>query len=180
MNASKLSVDAYFELPETSRPMELLYGVVREPPAPFYPHQAVVTRLTALLDRHVHRFGLGRVCVSPVDVVFDKDAALVLQPDLIFVSAERLHIIKDRVWGAPDLTIEVLSPRTAERDRTQKLGWYRHYGVQESWLVDPQASTVEVCDLSNAGSSVMFEGSSQIRSRVLPRLRLRTRSVFEP
>ena len=180
MDTSKLSVEAYFRLPESTRPMELLYGVVREPPAPFYPHQSVVTRLTALLDRHVHRFELGRLCVSPVDVVFDKEAALVLQPDLIFVTAERLHIITDRVWGAPDLTIEVLSRRTARRDRTVKMDLYQRYGVRESWLVDPDGCTIEVLDLSDGDASQVFDGASQIRSRILPRLRLRASSVFEP
>ncbi len=180
MNAPLLSLDSYFELPESNRPMELLFGVVHEPPAPFYPHQAVVTRLTALLDRHVRRFQLGRVCVSPTDVVFDRAAGLVLQPDLIFVSSERLEIVKDRIWGPPDLAIEVLSQGTARRDCTVKIGWYREYGVREAWLVDPEAGTVEVRDLtSDRDVSPIYEGTSQIRSLVLTRLRLRVNAVFE-
>ena len=180
MEFAKLTVDGYFELPETTRPMELLFGVVHEPPAPFYPHQAVVTRLTALLERHVRRFDLGRVCVSPVDVVLDRAEALVLQPDLIFVSSGRLEIITDRIWGAPDLAIEILSPGTARRDRTLKIEWYRRDGVLESWLVDPATRAVEVVDLTSGRDiSPIYERNSCIRSRVLPRLRLRVSAVFE-
>src|SRR5438046_4360612 len=70
----KLSVDDYFRLPESLRPMELSWGQVREPPAPKYGHQSAVTHLGALLDRHVRERGLGEVCVSPVDVVLDRYA----------------------------------------------------------------------------------------------------------
>jgi len=66
----RYTVDEYFTPPESLRPMELVYGVVREPP-PRYGHQSVVTRLTALLDAHVRAHALGQVCVSPVDVVLD-------------------------------------------------------------------------------------------------------------
>ncbi len=88
----RLSVHEYFRLPETMRPMELVYGVVREPPAPRYGPQSIVTRLTALLFAHVEGHRLGRLCVSPVDVVLDELAALVVQPDLIFISNESLGI----------------------------------------------------------------------------------------
>jgi len=37
--------------------------------------------------------GSGRVCVSPVDVVLDPGKALVVQPDVVCVSNERLEIV---------------------------------------------------------------------------------------
>ena len=182
MGTGKLTVDAYFRLPESTQPMELVYGVVHEPPAPFYAHQSVVTRLTALLDRHVRRHQLGRICVSPIDVVLDREAALVLQPDLIFVSSARLSIVRERVWGPPDLSVEVLSSGTAGRDRTFKIGCYRQHGVREVWLVDPEARSVEVHSLENANAAAApqtFDRGSHLRSSVLPRLRLKAGSIFE-
>jgi Uma2 family endonuclease len=166
------TVDEYFRGPETTRPMELRYGVVREPPAPLYGHQSIVTRMTVLLEQHVRSLELGVVCVSPIDVVLDRDRALVVQPDIIFVSAGRLGIIRERVWGAPDLVVEVLSVRTARRDRTDKLGWYRQYGVRECWLVDPAEQQIEIVDCrSTAGESrPIYRNQAPIRSRVLPAL----------
>lgn len=164
----RLSVHEYFRLPETMRPMELVYGVVREPAAPRYGHQSIVTRLTRMLDIHVEEYRSGRVCVSPIDVVLDEPAALVVQPDLIFVSNERLGIIRDRIWGPPDLVVEVLSPRTAARDRTIKLEWYRRYGVREEWLVDYRRRSVEVVDLQSVTVPRLFVGSEPMRSAVLP------------
>lgn len=174
----RITTDAYFKMPETMRPMELVYGVVREPPAPRYGHQSIVTLLSRLLGSHVAERKLGDVCVSPVDVVLDREAALVVQPDVIFVSSDRLHIIGDRVWGAPNLVVEVSSPRTARRDRTTKLGWYRQYGVKECWLVDPRERSVEVVDLRN-DTRESFSGGTAIRSSVLPEFAVAADQCFK-
>jgi Uma2 family endonuclease len=39
--------------------------------------------------------------------------------------------------------IEVVSPSTADPDRGVKLERYRHYGVPEYWMVDPDQTTIE-------------------------------------
>src|SRR5439155_13735254 len=103
----RLSSFSYLRGPETLRRRELVWGMVREPPAPFYYHQRLVTDLTVLLQQHVRTHNLGQVCVSPVDVVLDQVEALVVQPDVIFVSNDRIGIIRDQIWGAPDLVVEV-------------------------------------------------------------------------
>jgi Uma2 family endonuclease len=177
-DVDKLSVWEYFELTETTAPMELVYGIVREPPAPRYGHQSIVTRLTRLLDAHVDERRLGRVCVSPVDVVLDQIDALVVQPDIVFVSQERLAIIGDRIWGPPDLVVEVLSPRTAARDRTTKVAWYRRYGVRECWLVDDRRRAIEVADLQSVGIARLFVGGHAMRSCVLPEWTLPAEQLF--
>lgn len=176
----RLTVSEYFDEPESMRPMELVYGVVREPPAPRYGHQSLLTHLGALLDHHVREHQLGQVCVSPVDVVLDEPAALVVQPDVIFVANERLSIVRDRVFGAPDLVVEVLSPGTARRDRTIKLSWYRRYGVRECWLVDIRKRAVEVVDLrADAERRYTFSGAELLRSAVLPDWAVPAREIFD-
>ena len=178
--ADRLTVASYLEKPESTRPMELVYGVVREPPAPRYGHQALLTHLGALLDRHVRERGLGEVCVSPVDVVLDEPAALVVQPDVIFVAADRLSIVRDRVFGPPDLVVEVLSPGTARRDRTTKLGWYRRYGVRECWLVDARKRSVEVIDLrAEVEGRRTIAGDEPLRSAVLPDWTIPVSELFD-
>lgn len=166
---ARLRVDEYFDLPESLRPMELVYGIVREPPAPRYGHQSVVTHLGALLDQHVRERDLGTVCVSPIDVVLDKGAALVVQPDIVFVAKAHLDRINERIWGAPDLVVEVLSARTALRDRTTKLAWYAHYGVAECWLVGPGHREIDVVELQPPPARhARYSGHIPLRSAVLP------------
>src|SRR5471030_2408707 len=123
-----MTADEYlYDTPETNQPRELSYGVVREPPAPFFSHQVLVLRIARLWGDHVDARQLCRVAVAPVDVVLDRERALIVQPDVLFVSRPRLAIIRDQIWGPPDLVAEVLSPGTAHRDRHEKLQWYRKY-----------------------------------------------------
>jgi Uma2 family endonuclease len=104
-----------------------------------------------------------------------------VQPDIIFVAATRAHIIRNQVWGAPDLVVEVASIGTARRDRTVKLAWYRRYGVRECWLVDPRLKRVEVIN-PTAGPAIrsrIFTGTKRLRSSVLRKLDLSASQVFE-
>ena len=58
----------------------------------------------------------------------------VVQPDLLFVSRERAHLLTggDNVRGAPDLVVEILSPATADRDRGYKRALYAKHGVRST------------------------------------------------
>jgi Uma2 family endonuclease len=174
----KIKLTDYFDYPETNRPMELVYGYVREPPSPFGDHQTAVLRIGSLVDAHVREGHLGRVFIAPFDVVLDRDQALVVQPDVLFIAKARLHIIRGPVWGAPDLVIEVASPNTKHRDRTLKLEWYRNYGVKECWLADPPERQIEVVDCAT-DSRTIFTEQEIVRSSVLPGLSLNVAGCFE-
>lgn len=175
----RVTLEEYLSGKETNKRRELTFGVLREPPAPAWDHQAIVGRLFVRLEDHVNRFKLGKVGLSPIDVILDPAQNLVVQPDLVFVSAERSEIIRDRIWGPPDLAVEVLSPDSGRYDREQKREWYQRYLVKELWLVDPYARTIAVCDLMQASAEpVIFAGERILHSRVLPQLRLRVSSVF--
>lgn len=168
-----------YDTEETNRKRELVYGVVREPPAPFFSHQQLVLRVAMVLTSHVDARHLGRVAIAPVDVILDRDRHLVVQPDVLFVARERLSIIDKQVWGAPDLVVEVLSSGTAERDRGEKLDWYRQYGVRECWLVDLHNDEVVVVDF--AGPEPVrrtARGTDSIRSSVLPDLETSASALF--
>ena len=83
------------------------------------------------------------------------------------------------MWGAPDLVAEVLSPGTESRDRGEKLGWYRQYGVRECWLVDPHLETVTVVDFTGTSPAErVAQGADSIRSSVLPGLESSAAGVF--
>jgi Uma2 family endonuclease len=175
----RLTVEEYLAGDVTNRPQELAYGILREPPSPDFRHQTIVGRVYERLIAHVRKDHLGEVVLSPMDVILDRVRALVVQPDLLFVSTARLGICKEVIDGAPDLVLEVLSISNRRHDRTVKLEWYRRYGVRECWVVDPTAQTVEVFDLSAPDTdSRLFDGDDRIVSGVLPNLQLSAREAF--
>jgi Uma2 family endonuclease len=137
----------------------------------------MATRLLALLYAHVQQEGIGEV-LSPMDVVLDEVAALVVQPDLVFVTQERRGIIRERIWGPPDLVVEILSPHTERRDRTTKVAWYRRYGVRECWLINVKHQWVEVIALQSTTPARLFWGPQPVRSCVLTTLDLRVEQMF--
>ena len=115
-----------------------------------------------------------------MDVVLDHERALIVQPDVLFVSAERLSIIRDQVWGAPDLVAEVLSPGTENHDRGEKLEWYRQYGVRECWLVDLFLEQVTVVDFTDPlPVNRIAKDHDAIRSSVLPALDVTAFRLFQ-
>ena len=65
-------------------------------------------------------------------------------PDLLVVLAShRAYLTEQKVTGAPDLVVEILSPSSVRRDRVLKLRLYERAGVGEYWIVDPVARHVE-------------------------------------
>ena len=177
---AKVSTAEYLSGTETMRRRELVFGQIHEPASPRYGHQAVITRLTVLLDDAARDGQKGVVCVSPMDVVFDAARALVLQPDLMFISAARRAIIRDRICGAPDLVIEVLSQGSARRDRGQKLRLYQQYGVRECWLVSEKARQIQVIAFDHTRAQRrIFQGSAPLRSSVLGPLPFAPTDVFD-
>ena len=91
----------YFRTPETLRPAELVYGALRVAEAPSVRHQQAVGAFYLALSHHVRGRRLGRVLLAPVDVVLDYERALIVQPDLLFVSqAEGAHPEGARPRGA--------------------------------------------------------------------------------
>ena len=102
----------------------------------------------------------------------------VVQPDPSVVLREHADIVTDRIWGAPDLVIEVLSPRPRIGTMEERLGWFPRYGVRECWLVHLPGSRIEVVTFRDrARQSAMFEPMESIRSQVLPGIVLRPEGV---
>ena len=133
---TKLTYADYLETSDDER-YELLNGELIEYPSPKEIHQSVLGNLYLILAKFIRERSLGKVYFSPFDVVLSDTN--VVQPDILFISNERADIITpDNVQGAPDLVVEILSPATAERDRTVKLDLYATYGVKEYWIVDPR------------------------------------------
>ena len=148
-------------------PYQLINGELVMSPSPTRSHQAALLRLALMLQRFVVENSLGEVYVAPFDVKLSETE--VYQPDLLFISADRLTIIAEQqVNGAPDLVVEVLSPATGYYDLTKKRRVYEVSGVKEYWIVDPIERTVEV--LENVEGTYETVAKADQKGRVSSRL----------
>jgi Uma2 family endonuclease len=175
-----MTTSEYLETAETVLPRELAFGVLRVAEAPTTFHQRAVRDLTIALTAFVGERRLGEVLPAPVDVILDHDAALVVQPDVLFVSTERSHLVRERIFGPPDLVVEVLSPRSRIGRLDERVGWFAQYGVRECWLVDLPRKEVAVLtfDGDRETSRTIATGRQPIPSAVLPDLTLTPVGLF--
>lgn len=111
----------------------------------------MVGELFLALVPFVRERRLGEVFIAPTDVILDFDRAIVVQPDLVFVSNERSHIATDRLpWSTrPRRRGAVAS--CAHRPGDEQVGWFAPYGVRECWLVSLPQEQIAVLALDARG-----------------------------
>jgi Uma2 family endonuclease len=146
----RFHADDIWDTPEDGNRYEVIDGALYMTPPPNWGHQNASATLLGIIWPHVQHHGLGKIVTAPVGVVLDEENGV--QPDLVFISRDRLHIISERgVEGAPDLVVEVLSPRTQSRDRGVKKKRYAAAGVPYYWIVVPRTRSIEEHRLAPSG-----------------------------
>ena len=175
----KFTYEDYLTTPEDER-YELLDGDLMMVPAPNLKHQKVSAQLYIHLRRFIDERALGTLLYAPCDVYLSDTN--VVQPDLLFVSRQREHLLSDgqKVQGAPDLVIEILSPSSVETDRGAKRDLYGAHGVMEYWLVDPIAETISIHRQRDGvlAATETFGRGQTLRSPLLTGLELHLDNVF--
>lgn len=137
----KFTIEDYKKLPDQVR-AELINGKLYLMASPTVEHQIIVTKLVAQSMAYIQKKGGDCVPIcAPMDVQLDEDEETMLQPDFLIV-CEKDRIREDRITGAPDFIVEVLSPSTRMRDGNLKLRKYMEAGVREYWIVDPERQKV--------------------------------------
>jgi Uma2 family endonuclease len=138
----RYKADYIWETPDDGNRYEVIDGVLYVTPPPSWLHQRGLSQLHIRVGRHVYDNDLGELVEAPVGVVLDEHSGL--QPDIVYISRERLAIIAERgVEGAPDLVVEMLSPSTRARDRGVKMRRYAAAEVHYFWIGDPRSRTIE-------------------------------------
>ncbi|HVT60772.1 MAG TPA: Uma2 family endonuclease [Thermoanaerobaculia bacterium] len=159
----------YEALGEDEPRCELIFGRFYLSPSPIPLHQLISLILVRLLDPIARAKG-GLAFVAPLDV--ELAAHSVVQPDVIYISAQRRGIIQKRIEGTPDLVVEVLSAGTARRDRGEKLRLYAESGVGEYWVVDPLERQIEFLVNDGGRFVVSVPSGAEYRSQLLPEISL--------
>lgn len=167
------TVDDYMQL-EEGLLAQLLDGALIMSPAPTPLHQRILRRIYDNLKTVDHK---GEFFFSPIDVYLDKKN--VLQPDLIFISAENSNVISERgIDGPPDLVVEVVSPSNSYIDRNFKKKKYLEFGVKEVWILDPANRTLEIYADNVDKPALYLASEGQIRSDVIHKLSFNLEAIF--
>jgi Uma2 family endonuclease len=125
---------------------EIIDGELYVTTQPHGRHQATSDNISFELGTWSRSTRAGRVFPAP-GIIYAKDEAVA--PDLVWVRKERVATIigtDGKMHESPELAIEILSPGKAneERDREKKLALYSRRGVQEYWIADWRATTLEI------------------------------------
>ena len=131
------------------------------------PHADLLNFLDGVLRLYIDRGRLGFLYREVVAVRLDPRN--VFQPDLAFYRAERRSAFRrNHIEGAPDLVVEVLSPRTANRDTGLKFAAYERHGVIEYWVLDPQRLAHRFYRRDGGELVEYAAGAEKIESRAVP------------
>ena len=132
-------------LPDDGNRYELISGALYVSTAPDLIHQRTAGRIHTAFAKYLEQQPIGEILFGPGVILSDYDGVI---PDLVYLSNERRDQIATgaRIYGAPNLAIEILSPgkQNIKRDREIKLKLYAKFGVDEYWIVDTRKRAVEV------------------------------------
>lgn len=173
-----LTADQLFWMPDDGYHHELVEGRLTTMSPPGFVHGICGGRLMEALGRHVREQGLGHV-VQDVGFTLRRNPDTVRAPDVAFVAAARVPPgdLPLKYWpGAPDLAVEVLSPR--ERGVQRKVEDYLTSGARAVWVVRPRDWTVTVHH-PGASPRVFQEDEMLEDAVVVPGFTYPLRDLFE-
>jgi Uma2 family endonuclease len=157
--------------------VELIGGkIFKMSPAPTEQHQKISVKLIRCLLDHLTEKPCS-LYHAPFDVRLprknkhdNKDIIAVVQPDIVVI-CDPSRIDEKGCLGAPDVVFEILSKSTLQKDLQEKYELYESSGVQEYWIVDPTALTIQV--------NVRNEEGKYIPGRLLTRGSIAKSSVLQ-
>jgi len=160
--------------------LELIRGEVRRMSPTGGTHGILCTELTIALGSFVKAHGLGTVFPPETGFVVERDPDSVLGVDVAFVSKERMRGVEklDKFLPfAPDLAVEVLSPRNTVSEMDEKIALYFAAGSRQVWIVKPRRRAVAVytspTEVRILGEQDTIEGGD-----LLPGFELRLSELF--
>lgn len=151
----EFTIEDYYALPDEQR-VELIDGVIYDMSPPTSIHQLVSARISNIFMNHISaNKGKCIALYAPMDVQLDCDNKTMVQPDVLIV-CDRDKVKNNKIYGAPDLIVEILSQSTRKKDSLLKTQKYANAGVREYWIVDPKKKRVIVYDFENDEWPILY------------------------
>ncbi len=136
--------------------VEIIKGFIFPMASPSRKHQ----KISGFLNFKIYAFLEKYSCemyAAPFDVRLlnkeksakqNKNVYTVVQPDICVICDES-KLDDAGCFGAPDLTIEILSPGNSKKEMKLKKQLYEESGVKEYWIIDPDHETAHQFILKN-------------------------------
>ncbi|MBI2264459.1 MAG: Uma2 family endonuclease [Armatimonadetes bacterium] len=172
----KYSWQDYLKWPDEER-WEVIDGIAYDmSPSPTPRHQILAGNFYGILRNKLH----GKRCrpfVAPLDVYLDDHNFV--QPDVLAICDEVK--IKDRIYGAPDMVVEVLSPSTSLKDKREKKTLYERFGVKEYVVIHPDEVFIERYALKEGryGEPDLYGATEVLSLHALDEMEIPLWEVFE-
>ena len=166
----KLTLEEFLAMEDTEPASEYACGEVIQKPMPNEPHSAIQLYLAILLFQFLARTKLGRVRPEWRCIFGPPGRRRAYVPDLVYVSAARYRQGRAGdgfLHTAPDLAVEILSPRQSVVRFSAKIRFYLAQGVRSVWVVDPRAMTITVF-VPDGDERVLYPGDTLDGGDVLP------------
>ena len=155
-----MTYEEYLDGPEEMARYDILDGwkVYRtygnqEMSNPSKTHQRILRHIARVMEDFEAETDQGRVLIAPSDVLITNRPLRSRQPDLLFISQERMAenlSMEDAtpLSPAPELVVEIVSPSERPSMLAAKIADYHAVYVREIWLVRADSQTVELVSVS--------------------------------
>ena len=154
-------------------------------PSPTRNHQNIALNLAEEFRRFQRASRAGQAIIAPCDVEITYQPLKCRQPDLLFISRERLEENApsdeyDPLSPAPELVVEIVSPSDTASVLAAKISDYQSVDVLEIWIVRSETQTVEVRQLSLEadGASSIHGLDATVQSQAFPGLAVPVSGIF--
>jgi len=143
----KITAEELLQMPDDGFRYELVKGELRKMAPAGSEHGILAMRVGGPLWLHVKTHQLGEVLSADPGFRLATNPDTVRAPDVAFVSQHRVEEIGSvgGYWpGAPDLTVEVISPNDTYTEVEEKVFAWLDAGTRMVMVVNPRQQTVTI------------------------------------
>lgn len=156
-NTRLVTYEEWLRMPEV-KDEEVVNGEIRVMPMAKAPHAIVIGNLVAHLQPQLERSKF-HVLTGSFGVVIRVSPLTCRNPDLAVFDQETMVVVDGYFRSAPEVAVEVLSPRNTPKDMRLKTAEYSSAGFPELWILSPEDRSIEVL--------LLEEGRLQRKARLI-------------
>ena len=160
---------------------ELIRGALSETVSAGGEHGEVAFNFIGELWNFVKPRRLGRILGTNVGVLLERDPDTVREPDVMFVSAERLPL-DVRPSGycevIPDIAVEIRSHNDSLAQVHDKAHMWHSCGVPLVWAAYPETRTIDV-RRADGSIAALYEGDVLDGGEILPGFAVSVSDIFD-